>query len=341
MTDLLALFVPFFLLVLCGWGAVRVGLVDPGGIGALNGFVLFFGLPAMLFRLGASGALMQPGLPGLLLTYGLGGAAITVLALWLGWRSGWSHRDTGLVALATAFPNTGFLGLPLLTGLLGAQAAGPVAATLIIDVLLLSSLCLAWAHRGAPGPWWGLWWTPLKGALRNPLLWSMALGVAWWASGWQMARALDETLRLLALAASPAALFTLGAILARAQVRMPVPSRAAGDMRANAALGAQGESRGALVLFTLVGAKLLLHPLIVLAAGGLVHALGWPLSDFGLTTLVMAAALPSASNVSMLAEREGADTTRVARLIMWTTALSWLTLAAWAAWRGIALPVSG
>lgn len=332
MTDLLWLFVPFFLLVLCGWGAVRAGLVDPGGIGALNGFVLFFGLPAMLFRLGASGALMQPGLPGLLLAYGLGGACITALGLWLGRRSRWSYRDTGLVALAAAFPNTGFLGLPLLTGLLGAQAAGPVAATLIIDVLLLSSLCLAWAHRGASGSWWGLWAAPLRGALRNPLLWSMALGVAWWASGWQLARAFDDTLRLLALAASPAALFTLGAILARAQMKAPGRGQ-----------GSTGTPHGAEngTLFTLVGAKLLLHPLLVLAAGELVHALGWPLSGFGLTTLVMAAALPSASNVSMLAEREGADTTRVARLIMWTTALSWLTLAAWAAWRGAAMPVAG
>lgn len=325
MTDLVWLFVPFFLLVLCGWGAVRVGLVDPGGIGALNGFVLFFGLPAMLFRLGASGALMQPGLSGLLLAYGLGGACITALALWLGRRSRWSHRDTGLVALAAAFPNTGFLGLPLLTGLLGAQAAGPVAATLIIDVLLLSSLCLAWAHRGASGSWWGLWVAPLKGALRNPLLWSMALGVAWWASGWQMARAFDDTLRLLALAASPAALFTLGAILARAQLK-------ARTLQAAGGFPAHGPEHG--VMSSLVAAKLLLHPLLVLAAGEVVHALGWPLSAFGLTTLVMAAALPSASNVSMLAEREGADTTRVARLIMWTTALSWLTLAAWAAWRG-------
>lgn len=332
MTDLLWLFVPFFLLVLCGWGAVRAGLVDPGGIGALNGFVLFFGLPAMLFRLGASGALMQPGLPGLLLAYGLGGACITALALWLGRRSRWSHRDTGLVALAAAFPNTGFLGLPLLTGLLGAQAAGPVAATLIIDVLLLSSLCLAWAHRGASGSWWGLWVAPLKGALRNPLLWSMALGVAWWASGWQMARALDDTLRLLALAASPAALFTLGAILARAQLK-------ARALQAAGGFPAHGPEHG--VMSSLVAAKLLLHPLLVLVAGELVHALGWPLSGLGLTTLVLAATLPSASNVSMLAEREGADTTRVARLIMWTTALSWLTLAAWAAWRGGALPVEG
>ncbi len=331
MVELLGLFVPFFLLVGCGWFAVRVGWLSPDAIGSLNTFVLFFGLPAMLFRLGASGALMQPGLPGLLLAYGLGGASVTAVALWLGRRSRWSHRDTGLVALATAFPNTGFLGLPLLTGLLGAQAAGPVAATLIIDVLLLSSLCLAWAHRGGSGGWRALWWAPLQGALRNPLLWSMALGVAWWSSGWQLARPLDDTLRLLAQAASPAALFTLGAILARAQVK--AAERSADGVAEHVA------ERG--TLSALVAAKLLLHPLLVLAAGELVHALGWPLSGFGLTTLVMAAALPSASNVSMLAEREGADTTRVARLIMWTTALSWLTLAAWAAWRGAALPVAG
>jgi predicted permease len=178
--------------------------------------------------------------------------------------------------------------------------------------------------------------------MRNPLLWSMALGVAWWCAGWQLARPVDDTLRLLALAASPAALFTLGAILARAQIKARAPGRGVGDgvdPITPSHLARRGADARALP--TLVAAKLLLHPLLVLAAGELVHALGWPLSGLGLTTLVMAAALPSASNVSMLAEREGADTTRVARLIMWTTALSWLTLAAWAAWRGAALPVAG
>jgi len=185
--------------------------------------------------------------------------------------------------------------------------------------------------------------------LRNPLLWSMALGVAWWSAGWQMLRPLDETLRLLGLAASPAALFTLGAILARAQ-RKGGSRQASNEHTAHTEQAGHASHSGpgradrvaeGAVLPVLVGAKLLLHPLLVLAAGELVLALGWPLSGFGLNTLIMAAALPSASNVSMLAEREGADTTRVARLIMWTTGLSWLTLAAWAAWRGAALPAPG
>jgi len=51
-----------------------------------------------------------------------------------------------------------------------------VAATLIVDVLLLSSLCLAWAHshaaQDAPGDdpqeVWHAVQASLKGALRNP-----------------------------------------------------------------------------------------------------------------------------------------------------------------------------
>jgi predicted permease len=49
----------------------------------------------------------------------------------------------------------------------------------------------------------------------------------------------------------------------------------------------------------------------------------------------MAAALPSASNVSMLAEREGANTTLVARIILWTTGAALVSLALWAHGLGV------
>jgi malonate transporter and related proteins len=47
--------------------------------------------------------------------------------------------------------------------------------------------------------------------------------------------------------------------------------------------------------------------------------------------LPLAAALPSASNVSLLAERYGADNGRVARIILSSTALAFVTFSA-AAW---------
>jgi len=262
-----------------------------------------------------------------------------------GVQQGLRRRDSGLAALVTAFPNTGFLGLPLLTGLLGAGAAGPVAATLIVDVLVLSSVCLAWAHSHpeAEGVAQGVEneatddplhaaMASLKGALRNPLLWALAVGMVFGQWGWQLPKPMDETLRLLGLSATPAALFTLGAILARAQRRAAqasvaphtdVPAKPSAAMHQTS----PDEAR--------VGALPVWMPALVWGAGSGLIALGVELPRAGLITLTMAAALPSASNVSMLAEREGANTTLVARIILWTTGAALVSLALWAHGLGV------
>jgi predicted permease len=68
-----------------------------------------------------------------------------------------------------------------------------------------------------------------------------------------------------------------------------------------------------------VAVKLLVHPLLVWGLGASAIALGLPLAPSALVVIVLVAALPSASNVSMLAERFGADNGRIARIILWTT----------------------
>lgn len=326
MTNLLLLFVPFFALVLLGWRAVRVRLLPLEGIPALNAFVLYFGLTAMVFRLAASGALAHQGLGSLLLVYATGGLGVLSAAMvWAG-RQRLRPLDAGMAALVTVFPNTGFLGLPLLTGLLGAHAAGTVAATLVVDVLLFSSLCLALAHaKGAGreqgrGGWRAAAWRSFRGAVRNPLLWSMAAGLLVWLLQVPVPQPVDETLRLLAVAASPTALFTLGAMLARAQVAARRSRPQAGPRPAQAA------AHPAIPAVL----KLAVHPALVQALGWMAQRAGWPVSAEGLLTLTLAAALPSASNVAMLAEREAADTGLVARIVLWTTILSLATIAGWA-----------
>jgi predicted permease len=122
-----------------------------------------------------------------------------------------------------------------------------------------------------------------------------------------------QTIGLLADSASPVALFTIGAVLARSQ-----------------AVAAAGE-HGPLAARDFVPvaiAKLLLHPLLVWGAGMAARAAGLPLDAFTLTVMVLVAALPSASNVSLLAERFGADTGRIARIILLTTAAAFLTFSA-------------
>jgi predicted permease len=77
-----------------------------------------------------------------------------------------------------------------------------------------------------------------------------------------------------------------------------------------------------------VAMKLFLHPVLVLLAGLSAIQLGLPLRADALTVMVLVSALPSASNVSLLAERLGADNGRIARIILVTTAVSFVTFSA-------------
>jgi malonate transporter len=69
-------------------------------------------------------------------------------------------KDAAFGALVAAFPNTGFMGVPLLVALLGPAAAGPVICTVLADLFVTSSLCiaLAQARRGGHGARGGGCW---------------------------------------------------------------------------------------------------------------------------------------------------------------------------------------
>ena len=74
--------------------------------------------------------------------------------------------------------------------------------------------------------------------------------------------------------------------------------------------------------------KLVLHPLLLGLLGLSAISLGLPLDRFTLTVMVLLAALPSASNVAMLAERFGADNGRIARIILLSTVLAFFSFPA-------------
>src|SRR5690606_3808086 len=158
----------------------------------------------------------------------------------------------------------------------GEEAAGPVAATLMLDVLLASSVCLIWAHSGShkagshkghgPGRLEGdgrtedgqaaALWMALQGALRNPLLWALIAGLVMAAGGWTLPGPLDHAVHLLSLAATPVALFTLGAMLARSRMAAGSGVKAPADARVRHRLA-----------LTLTLIKLGLHPAMVLGVG--------------------------------------------------------------------------
>jgi predicted permease len=84
--------------------------------------------------------------------------------------------------------------------------------------------------------------------------------------------------------------------------------------------------------------KLVLHPAGVWAGGRALQAAGLPLGDAALLALTLTAALPSASNVALLTERYGADTARVARIILASTLLAFASFSGLARWLVTAAP---
>ena len=313
MQPILAVTVPFFALVLCGWLAARGGVLPDSAIPGLNAFVLYFALPCMLLRFGMSTPIFELLNPALLGVYLLCALLMVFAAIALTIERV-SLRDAAFGALVAAFPNSGFMGVPLLVTLLGPAAAGPVICTLLVDLFVTSSVCIALAQlHGAAGA--GLRTAlrrALRGALSNPLPWAIALGAALSLAGVGLPGPVDVVVRMLADAASPVALFTIGAVLYRA--------------------GRHAHARtppGQYLPLALM--KLVLHPLLVFATMVAAAALGAPLGEFQIVVVTLAAALPSASNVAMLAERYGADNGRIARIIMSSTVLAFasFSLLAW------------
>ena len=317
MLNILWVTFPFFALVGCGFVAARRRLLPLDAIGGLNGFVLFFALPCMLYRFGSTtpiAQLLDASVFGVYLLCALVMVAFAV-AMTLSERIRWN--DAAFGALVAAFPNTGFMGVPLLATLLGPKSVGPVIVVIVVDMVVTSSLCIALSRLdGAAGGAKGALEAAgkaLRGVVANPMPWAIVLGGVASAIDYQLPAPLQKTAWLLADAASPVALFTIGAVLARAQMTVDHPSPLS-DYVPPALM------------------KLLLHPLLVLCVGVAAIQLGVPLDRFSLTVMVLVAALPSASNVSLLSERFQADTGRIARIILVSTVAAFVTFSVAVSW---------
>lgn len=314
MLQVLLITFPFFALVLAGYLAARRGMLRLDAIPGLNSFVLYFALPCLLYRFGSSTPVAQLLNPSVAFTYLACALVIVafVVAISINRRIGWN--DAAFGALVAAFPNTGFMGVPLLVALLGDAAAGPAIATIMVDLVVTTSLCVALSRLdGADQHGFSkAAASAFRGVLFNPMPWAILLGALASAMRLELPKPVLQTLGLLADSASPVALFSIGAVLARSQMR-----------------GASGRSALPLRDYVPVALiKLLLHPLLVLLVGVGAIQLGVPLDRFALTVIVLVAALPSASNVTLLAEKFGADNGRIARIVLVSTAAAFLSFSA-------------
>ena len=318
MQAILAVTVPFFALVLCGYLAAHRHVLPESAIPGLNTFVLYFALPCLLFRFGSGTPIFDLLNPVVLGVYLIAALLIVFFTIAITLAAPVALKDAAFGALVAAFPNTGFMGVPLLVALLGPgrrragdlrRAGRPLRHQFGV-------------HRaGAGGRAVGAWCArrrtarAARRAVEPAALVDRRSARVFSVAGWTLPGPADTVVKMLADAASPVALFTIGAVLHRAGQHVHTRTPPAATCR-------------------WPRSSCSLHPLLVFVLAASALAPGRCRSAASRSAVMtLAAALPSASNVSLLAERYGADNGRIARIIMSSTVAAFVSfpLLAWLA----------
>ena len=290
---------PFFALIGLGFGAAKRGFFSDQAAAALTRFVFYFALSAMLLRFSSRLDLAAVYDSSLVIAYLAGTTAVYLAGFGVAMLRSRGLEEAAVEGQCAAIGNTGFLGVPMLTTIFGEAAIGPVMLALAVDLIVFSSLIviLITARRDGRVRLATLG-VVAKGLVANPMIVSIALGLAWSATGWPLPGPADATLALLGAAATPGALFAIGASLA--------------------ARSAERLSVAAWLSF----AKLVLHPVAVAVA---VLVL-FPVEPFAAGMLIATAAMPVAGNVYILAQHYGVAPQRVSASILISTAAAVFTL---------------
>lgn len=306
--TMLAIFLktlPFFALIGLGWGAGRLRFFPDAATEYLTRFVFYFALSAMLFRFAANLSLAEIFDARFAAAYLAGCLAVYLLATLVARLRRIPATEAAVEAQCAVIGNTGFLGVPLLTVLLGPEAAGPILMVLAIDLIVFSSLItliITGAREGHLSP--RIIKVLAFGLVKNPMIVSMAAGLAVSSAGLSLPAPVEEFMTILGAAATPCALFAIGASLA---------SKTAERLS---------------VALWLSFAKLVLHPVAVAVAALLVFGV----EPFAAGVMIAAASLPVAGNVYILARTYGVAPQRVSASILISTVFSIVTVSLVVAW---------
>lgn len=308
MHVLLTVAFPIFALIGIGWVGGRLRLLGEHGTTALNAFVGWFALPAMLFtalaRVRIGDVLHGPFVVvfggSMLLTWLIG---MAVVRWWF--RARLAHMS--LFGLAASFGNVGYMGIPLCVTAFGPQGAlpGTLATVLGAAGMLTFGLVLveidvqrgqgALAARGRV----------LRAVLRSPIVQAVTLGCLVSILRFEIPEPVLRFLELLGSAAAPCALFAIGLFLS---------DKGLGTARIEVALATTG--------------KILVQPLIAVAL------LPWFIDTDSMwgKAAVLCAALPTAANAFVVAKEYDTFVEGASGTILLSTVISVVTVSALLVW---------
>ncbi|MEM8579666.1 MAG: AEC family transporter [Pseudomonadota bacterium] len=297
---------PFFAIIALGYGAGRTGFFTPEATAYLTKFVFYFALSAMLFRFAANLSLAEILDWQFVWAYLAATGAVYILATTLALFRRIGVEQAAVEAQCAVIGNVGFLGIPMLVLLLGEAAIGPVMLVLAVDLIVFGSLIVILITGSRDGRVSvGVLQSVGLGLLKNPMIVSITLGLIWSAFNIPIPVPMNSFLDILGSAATPGALFAIGASLAgKSAERIQIAG-------------------------WLSFCKLVIHPAVVALAALVVFPVSTP---YAAGVMIAAAALPTAGNVYILAQHYGVAPARVSATILISTAASILTVSAVIAW---------
>jgi len=307
--TVLSITLPIFALILAGYISARRRWLDISATDALNRFVVYLALPALLFGATAHVTVADIAQPGFVLALA-GGMAVAFIAAVALTPSPARLADRAIQGLNASYANTGFMGIPLCLATFGDRSlpALVIATVMTAGVLFAIAIVLIEVDLGGSGGI-GATLRRVGAALaRNPLLLAPASGLLIGLSGLPLPAAVDRFVTLLGSAASPCALVTIGLFI-----------------------GQQQEPFDRALVARLTGLKLLVQPAIAYLLA--FHVFEMPLLLAQI--VVILSALPTGTGPFMLAKLHDRQSAPTSGTILISTVLAVVSVTALLALLGV------
>lgn len=302
MAEISSLVLPFFGLILLGYLAARWWKLDESGLGWLNIFIIYIALPALFFKIIAKTPLEQLARFDFILTSLAATYTIFVLLFLLGrYATRSTIGEATVQGLAGAYGNIGYLGPGIALAAFGEAAALPLALIFAFENMLhfcVAPALMAFDGRDSRRPL-VLARDVAKKIATHPFIIATAAGFVAAGTGFTPPSVAQTLIDNLAPAAAPCALFAMGVTLALRPLKR-VPAE----------------------IPYIVPAKLIVLPALMylyLSATG-----DYP--DVWVATALLLAALPTATNVFVIAQQYSTWQERASATVMITTVISVVTV---------------
>lgn len=297
MYDVFGLVLPFFGLIFLGFVVARITRQPLEALGWMNTFIIYVALPALFFQLLSKTPIER--LTEWSYIFGAVASTYAVFSLMFvgSMLASRNIAESTIKGLASAYGNIGYMGPGLALLAFGEEAAVPVALIFCFENIVhfaVAPMMMA-LSGGEKRPPAALAVDVVKKIALHPFIIATAVGVLAAALHFKAPVPVDRLFETLARAAAPCALFAMGVTLALRPLKR-VPKE----------------------LGFIAALKLVVHPVlcyVVLSAVG----------DFDpvwVYAAVLLAALPTATNVFVIAQQYGVWVERASASILLTTLLS-------------------